>query len=48
MKGCENKMEEKEVVIEETLNVISDLEEVQEETLEELSDNKGEEVEENE
>lgn len=41
-------MEEKENVVEETLKVIEDLEEVKEETLEELSNNKGEEVNENE
>lgn len=41
-------MEEKEIIVEETLSVIDDLEEVQEETLKELSNNKGEEVEENE
>lgn len=41
-------MEEKEIIVEETLNVIDNLEEVQEETLKELSNNKGEEVEENE
>lgn len=41
-------MEEKEIIVEETLSVIDDLEEVQEETLKELSNSKGEEVEENE
>jgi hypothetical protein len=41
-------MEEKENVVEETLKVIEDLEEVKEETLEELSNNKGEEVKEDE
>lgn len=38
-------MEEKENIVEETLKVVDDLEEVQEETLEELSNNKGEEEE---
>lgn len=41
-------MEEKEIIVEETLSVIDNLDEVQEETLKELSNNKGEEVEENE
>lgn len=38
-------MEEKENIVEGTLKVVDDLEEVQEETLEELSNNKGEEEE---
>lgn len=47
MKGCEKKMEEKETIVDEALKVIDNLEEVNEETLEELSNGK-EEGEENE